>query len=236
VTDAACFNRPFEVKRFQIIRHCNVDVARGLVLLFGIQLLNRDNELAGEWANFRSMIFQGFSKQWPTVNRPICFQALLKRVTNRSWLGKDRFPTATDLLRLAREPPELRAPNGSRPSRPYIEAAAPARCLGFLHPGHHGCGSGEPQPSGGNVNLIALNEALYLPTQIAVLLAKLDNLRIDALRLGLDVKLCRLGPGRLLGRLCRHGKLVPEKHIDAAAKELGLKAWQVRPDLYRPRK
>jgi hypothetical protein len=29
-------NRPFEVKRFQTIRHCNVDVSRGLVLLFGI--------------------------------------------------------------------------------------------------------------------------------------------------------------------------------------------------------
>ena len=32
-----CFsNRPFEVKRFQTIHHCSVDVARGLVLLFGI--------------------------------------------------------------------------------------------------------------------------------------------------------------------------------------------------------
>src|SRR6478736_4425700 len=32
-----CFsNRPFGVKRFQTIHHCNVDVARGLVLLFGI--------------------------------------------------------------------------------------------------------------------------------------------------------------------------------------------------------
>ena len=32
-----CFsNRPFGVKRFQTIRHCSVDVARGLVLLFGI--------------------------------------------------------------------------------------------------------------------------------------------------------------------------------------------------------
>jgi class 3 adenylate cyclase len=29
-------NRPFGVKRFQTIRHCSVDVARGLVLLFGI--------------------------------------------------------------------------------------------------------------------------------------------------------------------------------------------------------
>src|ERR1700740_1197844 len=29
-------NRPFEVKRFQTIRHCSVDVARGLLLLFGI--------------------------------------------------------------------------------------------------------------------------------------------------------------------------------------------------------
>src|SRR6201996_7304741 len=33
----SCFsNRPFEVKRFQAIHHCSVDVARGLVLLFGI--------------------------------------------------------------------------------------------------------------------------------------------------------------------------------------------------------
>jgi len=29
-------NRPFEVKHFQTVRHCSVDVAHGLVLLFGI--------------------------------------------------------------------------------------------------------------------------------------------------------------------------------------------------------
>ena len=29
-------NRPFGVKHFQTIHHCNIDVARGLVLLFGI--------------------------------------------------------------------------------------------------------------------------------------------------------------------------------------------------------
>jgi hypothetical protein len=29
-------NRPFEVKHYQTIRHCNVDVAHGLALLFGI--------------------------------------------------------------------------------------------------------------------------------------------------------------------------------------------------------
>jgi hypothetical protein len=29
-------NRPFGVKHFQTIHRCNVDVARGLVLLFGI--------------------------------------------------------------------------------------------------------------------------------------------------------------------------------------------------------
>ena len=39
-------NRPFEVKHFQTIRHCNVDVAHGLALLFGIRQLNSDNELA----------------------------------------------------------------------------------------------------------------------------------------------------------------------------------------------
>jgi hypothetical protein len=32
---SASLNRPFEVKRFQTIHHCNVDVARGLALLFG---------------------------------------------------------------------------------------------------------------------------------------------------------------------------------------------------------
>ena len=36
VTDVCFSNRPFEVKHFQTIRHCSVDVAHGLVLLFGI--------------------------------------------------------------------------------------------------------------------------------------------------------------------------------------------------------
>src|SRR5258708_19996098 len=34
--DVRFTNRPFGVKRFQTIRHCGVDVAHGLVLLFGI--------------------------------------------------------------------------------------------------------------------------------------------------------------------------------------------------------
>jgi hypothetical protein len=34
--DAGFSNRPFGVKHFQTIHHCGVDVARGLVLLFGI--------------------------------------------------------------------------------------------------------------------------------------------------------------------------------------------------------
>ena len=34
--DVRFSNRPFGVKRFQTIHHCSVDVARGLVLLFGI--------------------------------------------------------------------------------------------------------------------------------------------------------------------------------------------------------
>jgi hypothetical protein len=34
--DVRFSNRPFGVKRFQTIRRCSVDVARGLVLLFGI--------------------------------------------------------------------------------------------------------------------------------------------------------------------------------------------------------
>src|ERR1039458_8257621 len=33
---AAFSNRPFEVKHFQTIHHCSVDVAHGLALLFGI--------------------------------------------------------------------------------------------------------------------------------------------------------------------------------------------------------
>src|SRR3974390_230632 len=35
-SDVRFSNRPFEVKHFQTIRHCSVDVAHGLVLLFGI--------------------------------------------------------------------------------------------------------------------------------------------------------------------------------------------------------
>src|SRR5258708_23435627 len=36
-SDDVCFsNRPFGVKHFQTIHQCGVDVARGLVLLFGI--------------------------------------------------------------------------------------------------------------------------------------------------------------------------------------------------------
>ena len=35
-TDVRFSNRPVGVKRFQTIHHCSVDVARGLVLLFGI--------------------------------------------------------------------------------------------------------------------------------------------------------------------------------------------------------
>ncbi len=34
--DVRFSNRPFEVKRFQTIRRCGVDVTHGLVLLFGI--------------------------------------------------------------------------------------------------------------------------------------------------------------------------------------------------------
>jgi hypothetical protein len=36
LSDVRFSNRPFKVKRFQTIRHWSVDVARGLVLLFGI--------------------------------------------------------------------------------------------------------------------------------------------------------------------------------------------------------
>jgi hypothetical protein len=35
-SDVRFSNRPFEVKQFQTTRLCNVDVARGLALLFGI--------------------------------------------------------------------------------------------------------------------------------------------------------------------------------------------------------
>jgi hypothetical protein len=36
MSDVRFSNRPFEVKRFQTIRRCGVDVTHGLVLLFGI--------------------------------------------------------------------------------------------------------------------------------------------------------------------------------------------------------
>ena len=36
LNDVRFSNRPFEVKHFQTIRQCSVDVARRLVLLFGI--------------------------------------------------------------------------------------------------------------------------------------------------------------------------------------------------------
>src|ERR1700732_3100711 len=36
LTDVCFSNRPFSVKHFQTIHQCGVDVARGLVLLFGI--------------------------------------------------------------------------------------------------------------------------------------------------------------------------------------------------------
>src|SRR5215468_6278894 len=35
-SDVRFSNRPFEVKHFQTIRHCNFDVAHGLALLFGV--------------------------------------------------------------------------------------------------------------------------------------------------------------------------------------------------------
>ena len=35
-TDVCFSNRPFGVKHFQTIHQCDVDVARGLVLLFGL--------------------------------------------------------------------------------------------------------------------------------------------------------------------------------------------------------
>src|SRR5450759_1967712 len=36
LADVRFSNRPFEVKHFQTIHHCSVDVAHGLALLFGI--------------------------------------------------------------------------------------------------------------------------------------------------------------------------------------------------------
>jgi hypothetical protein len=63
---ASFSNRPFEVKHFQTIRHCNVDVAHGLALLFGMPPLFEINRLAEKWDSFCSMMFQGFSKQCPT--------------------------------------------------------------------------------------------------------------------------------------------------------------------------
>src|SRR5215471_9889543 len=47
--DVRFSNRPFEVKHFQTIRHCNVDVAHGLALLFGIgtKALPKAADIAG---------------------------------------------------------------------------------------------------------------------------------------------------------------------------------------------
>jgi hypothetical protein len=36
LTNVRFSNRPFEVKHFQTVRRCGVDVTHGLVLLFGI--------------------------------------------------------------------------------------------------------------------------------------------------------------------------------------------------------
>src|SRR5215831_9428688 len=69
-----CFsNRPFEVKLSQTIRHCDVDVAHGLALLFGMQPLFEINRLAEKWDNFLPMMFQGFSKQCPTFHSSTAF-------------------------------------------------------------------------------------------------------------------------------------------------------------------
>jgi hypothetical protein len=45
--DVRFSNRPFGVKRFQTIHRCSVDVAHGLVLLFGIGTNHPENRVAG---------------------------------------------------------------------------------------------------------------------------------------------------------------------------------------------
>src|SRR6516225_5733071 len=65
-------NRPFEVKHFQAIRHCNVDVAHGLALLFGIGTRalpswdprTRWNNLTGGRSFSMAMAFDCNSLRW----------------------------------------------------------------------------------------------------------------------------------------------------------------------------
>jgi len=54
--DVRFSNRPFEVKRFQTIRHCSVDVARGLLLLFGTSMGFEDEVEQSNWRSFRQSI------------------------------------------------------------------------------------------------------------------------------------------------------------------------------------
>src|ERR1039458_2812174 len=48
-------NRPFEVKHFQTIHHCSVDVAHGLALLFGIGT-KRSEEHTSELQSLRHLV------------------------------------------------------------------------------------------------------------------------------------------------------------------------------------
>jgi hypothetical protein len=68
VRDVRFSNRPFGVKHFQTIHLCGVDVARGLVLLFGI----------GTWA-----LVWGFFCQGDVAGRPFFFASFFVRSEGR---------------------------------------------------------------------------------------------------------------------------------------------------------
>src|ERR1700693_3467451 len=88
---SAFSNRPFGVKHFQTIHHCNVDVARGLVLLFGI----------GAWA----LVWGFFVKEiWQSAlfSSPVSLFDLKAVSSSRSALRSSR--RAQELLRFAVAP------------------------------------------------------------------------------------------------------------------------------------
>src|ERR1700687_1615891 len=87
-----CFsNRPFEVKRFQTNHHCNVDVAHGLALLFGI------GTRALVWGFFVKEIWQG-----ALFSSPVSLFDLKAVSSSRSALRSSR--RAQELSRLAVAP------------------------------------------------------------------------------------------------------------------------------------
>jgi hypothetical protein len=72
-TTSAFSNRPFRVKRFQTIHHYSVDVAHGLVLLFGIG--TRGPSIMGRRSSRHTMLLEGMVSlsryAWFVGRRPL---------------------------------------------------------------------------------------------------------------------------------------------------------------------